>query len=513
MPPPDKIKASLSSLSLQRNTAVPMHRQIYSQVRDMILDGTLLPGMRLQSTRSLAEELSVARNTVLLAFEQLYAEGFLDSGERSSITVARDLPTHLLASTGARTVPDAQAFRRSDLGQALVRHERTDWRELSEFSSALPDQKAFPYAIWSRLYRRIWGNPPPSLIRNRDPLGYLPLRVALAAHLRATRGLNCDAEQIMITTGTANSLDLISRLFLNRGDAVWVEEPGFLEARFVLMANAARLVPVPVDERGIDVAAGIRLEPQARMAVVSPSHQFPLGSVLSLQRRLELLDWATRSDAWILEDDYDSEFRYAGPSVAALQSLDRTGRVFYMGTFSKCLLPNLRLAYVVVPAPVADYVAAGRARLDSHTSFQAQPVLSAFIDEGHLATHLRRMRKLYASRQRALRAAVERHFAGWIEASGDSIGIHLIGHFTAQMSERMSDTEACALAAGAGIVINPLSRYYLEPPKRNGFIFGYAGMSATAIQSRLAQLAAVLLGDQAVKTQPAAFAGRRVPLS
>lgn len=490
-------KASLSSLLLQRDSAVPMHRQIHGQVRSLILAGTLLPGMKLQSTRTLAVELGCSRNTVLMAFEQLYAEGFLQAGERSAIHVARDLPRHLLVPAPAPVpVPSAgaAAFKPSRLGAALMQHERVDWQMLSEFSSGLPDHGSFPYELWTRLYRRVWTNPAPALMRNRDPLGYLPLRSALAAHLRASRGLHCSAEQIVITTGTSNSLDLISRLFLDPGEEVWVEEPGFLEARFVLMAAQAKLVPVAVDTEGLEVAAGVRAAPRARMAVVAPSHQFPLGSTMSLTRRLELLDWATRANAWVLEDDYDSEFRYGGPSVAALQALDRTGRVFYMGTFSKTILPNLRLAYIVVPAAVADFVAAGRARLHGHTSFQAQPVLAAFIEEGYLATHLRRMRKLYAGRQAALCRAVARHLDGWIDVAPDTLGIHLIGHFTEALRSRMDDVEASRRAATAGVVVHPLSRYYLQAPLRHGLVFGYAGMQEAVIERRIALLAQALLG-------------------
>ena len=506
---PRSFKADLSALRVQRESAVPVHRQIYAQVRDLILAGTLTPGMRLHSTRGLAEQLGVARNTVLLAFEQLYAEGFLESGERSSITVARDLPTGLMTATASPTAPPAAAFRRSALGAALLAHERTDWQALSEFSSGLPDHASFPYEVWTRLFRRVWGHPPSALIRDRDPMGYLPLRVALSAHLRATRGLQCGPERILVTSGTANSLDLIARLFLDRDDAVWIEEPGFLEARFVLMAAGARMVPVPVDAEGIVVQAGRARAETARMAVVSPSHQFPLGSAMSLQRRLELLEWATAQDAWILEDDYDSEFRYAGPSVAALQALDRTGRVFYLGTFSKSLLPNLRLSYVVLPAAVAEYVAAGRARLDSHSSFLAQPVLAAFIEEGHLATHLRRMRRLYASRQQALRRAIARHFAGFLTLGDDVIGIHLIARFSEAMCARMTDAEASRRAAAAGIGVNPLSRYYVEGPAQHGLVFGYAGMAETAIERRVAELATVLLGADAATDS----AARRRPLA
>jgi GntR family transcriptional regulator/MocR family aminotransferase len=481
-------------LALDRASAVPMHRQLYQQVRQMIVARTLMPAMRLQSTRSLAAELGVSRNTVMLAFEQLHAEGLLEGSERAGTAVASQLPPSAQDIRIERTSspPAARPFRKSRLGEALTRYERTDWRTHSEFSSGLPDYATFPYEVWTRLYRRIWNRPSPDTFRTRDPMGYLPLREAICRHLRTTRGLNCEPGQVLVTSGTANSIDTIARLFMDPGDGVWLEEPGYLEARFVLTAAQAQIAPVRVDAEGIDVAAGVTAAPNARMAVVSPSHQFPLGSTLSLARREALLAWARDADAWVLEDDYDSEFRYGGPTLPPLQSMDRHGRVFYMGTFSKSVMPNLRLAYVVVPPALAGYVAAGRARLDGHTSLQAQPVLASFIDEGHLATHLRRMRRLYASRQKALLAAVQQHLPGLIEIEPDSMGIHLVGYFTPAMEARMNDQVFCQRAAELGVTINPLSRYYLCPPARQGLIFGYASMSEPSIARKIAQLSRVV---------------------
>jgi GntR family transcriptional regulator/MocR family aminotransferase len=305
-----------------------------------------------------------------------------------------------------------------------------------------------------------------------DARGHLPLRAALAAYLRTARGVRCEPEQILVVSGSQQALALAARVLLDPGAPVWIEEPGYPGARNVLELARARLVPVPVDDDGLDVAAGVARAPRARAAYVTPSHQYPLGATMSAARRLQLLDWARRAGAWIIEDDYDSEYRYESPPVAALQGLDRDARVLYVGTFSKVLFPALRVGYLVVPADLVPRFARVRDALDIFPATLNQAALADFLVEGHFARHLRRMRALYRERRGALVAALRAELPG-VEIVGAQAGMHLCATLP-----RVRDLPAARRAAAEGVWALPLSSCYLGAPARPGFVLGFAGTPA-----------------------------------
>lgn len=488
--------APLLMIAVDRDSAVPMHRQVYDQIRDAILGGRLAPGRRLPSTRALADELSVSRNTVLAAFDQLFAEGYTEGQVGSGTRVSRVLPEDVLA---ARTLSKKRSVTEpvpgtelSAKGRALLAAKPRMHRSASvhTFRPGLPEIDRFPWTQWSRMVAKFWRNPPRTLVSYGDPGGHMPLRIAIADYLRAVRGLVCDAEQVIVTAGAQQAIDLASRALLDPGDKVWIEDPGYAGIKGVLTATEAELVPLPVDEQGLVVAEGRARAPEARMAVVTPSHQYPLGAVMSLARRLELLEWASESGAWILEDDYDSEYRYAGRPLSALQGLDRSGRVIYIGTFSKVMFPAIRLGYMVVPPSLAEPIIRIRRSLDDQTAIVMQPVLAEFIESGHFAAHIRRMRILYAERQQVLIDAVRKHLSDVLEIAPDEAGMHMVALIRPETG--MFDADVADFAAGAGLSVDPLSAFYLGTPDRNGLVLGYAGSETRDIIRSVEKLAGVI---------------------
>ncbi|MGF1609588.1 MAG: PLP-dependent aminotransferase family protein [Kiloniellales bacterium] len=493
--------APLISLALDPAAGEPLYRQLYLQLRDAVLAGRLAPGTRLPSSRALAADLGCSRNTVVTAFEQLLSEGYLEGQVGSGSYVSSVLPEELLAAprpkaTAADRASAAPPRGLSARGAALAAIARPRRDAVQPFARR-PDVSSFPFDAWGRILGRIWRHPPTGLTGYGDPAGYLPLRRGIVQYLQAVRGLVCEAEQVLITAGGQQALDLTARLLLDPGDAVWIEEPGFPGLRGALTAAGARLTPVPVDGEGLDVAAGLRLAPDARLVAVTPSHQYPLGVTMSLPRRLALLDWARETGAWILEDDYDSEYRFAGRPLAALQGLDAgrsggAGQVIYVGTFSKVLFPSLRLGYLVVPPGLVASLQRARESLDDHPSLIAQPALAAFIEEGHFATHVRRMRRLYAARQRALVEAAARHLGGLLEIAPDDTGLHLVGRLSEGLAAHMDDQGAARRAAAAGLSVAPLSSFYMKRPAAQGLLLGYAGIPEEQIEPAVKRLAEAL---------------------
>jgi GntR family transcriptional regulator/MocR family aminotransferase len=314
------------------------------------------------------------------------------------------------------------------------------------------------------------------------------LREEIAAYLGAARAVECGWEQVIVVSGSQQALDLAARVLLDPGDAAWVEDPGYAGARGALIAAGARIVPVPVDEEGLRVSDGVRRAADARLAYVSPSHQYPLGATMSVSRRLELLAWASRTGAWVLEDDYDSEYRYTGRPLEALQGLDAEGRVIYLGTFSKVLSPALRLGYLVVPPDLVDPFSAARELTDRHSPLVEQAVLARFIAEGHFARHIRRMRTLYAERQDILVEAAAGDLRGLLDVRPAEAGMHLVGW----LPDRTDDREAMRRAAARGVEAIALSMYGIEPPARGGLLLGYAAVGEAGIRAGVRRLAAAL---------------------
>lgn len=490
-------KSPLLSIAIDKTSETSLQIQIFDQVRDAILAGRLAPGTLLPASRTLANELAVSRNTVLAGFERLYAEGYTEGLIGSGTRVSQVLPEELLSARKQDNAPGVKKIKTGKLSKLTLDLSgyrpshigRSDPRRA--FRPGLPDLDSFPFATWSRLVGRFWRHPPKDLMFTGDLSGYRPLRDVVAAYLGAVRGLNCSAENIVITSGAQQALDLIARTVIDPGDQVWVENPGYSGLRNTLKAAGAELVHVPVDNEGVSVDTGIALAPNAALAAVTPSHQYPLGVTMSLSRRLELLDWAQAKGAWILEDDYDSDFRYSGKPISALQGLDDQGRVVYVGTFSKILFPTLRLGYVVLPEFLVDPFLKVRAALDDHPALALQPALAEFIAEGHFASHLRRLRRLYGERQQLMIEAMTKQGAGLFDVAPHEAGMHLVARFAADIG--ITDRELADLGNQVGLVTPPLSGYYADQSvDQKGIVLGYAGLSEREIKGGVSKLVDVV---------------------
>ncbi len=355
----------------------------------------------------------------------------------------------------------------------------------------MPALDHFPFEIWARLMLRHWRGSSPTLLSYGDPAGYGPLRAAIAEYLIAARGVRCIPEQVIVVAGSQQGLDLAARVLLDIGDQVWQEDPGYVGARGALTSAGAEVVPVPVDREGLDVAAGIARCPNARLAYITPSHQYPLGVTMSLPRRLALLEWAQRAGAWVLEDDYDGEYRYTGRPLPSLQGLDTDNRTVYLGTLSKTLFPALRLGYMIVPLDLVDAFVAAKALADRHAPSVEQAVLADFITEGHFARHVRRTRMLYAARQAALLDAAQRELAGLLEVDPAEAGMHLVGYLPAGVDDRAASRRAAAHHVDAPA----LSAFALAPQPRGGLLLGYAAVDEAEIYAGARRLALALRPD------------------
>ncbi|MGH9337319.1 MAG: PLP-dependent aminotransferase family protein, partial [Vicinamibacteria bacterium] len=423
-----------------------------------IVERRLRGGQRLPSTRSLAAELGISRIPVLNAFEQLLAEGYFESQVGAGTFVAKSLPDELgtPGDPAAGRRPAVRPGRRvvSRVPAVLVRSKPEPWlRGWGAFRVSQPAVEHFPFRVWSSLMARHFRNPRRSLLQYGDPMGHRPFRETIASYLRTARAVRCEAEQIMVVSGSQQALEITARVLLDPGNPVWVEEPGYGGARDILTMVGAHLVPVPVDGEGLDVAGGITRCRKPRAAYVTPSHQYPLGVTMTASRRLQLLNWARRCGSWIIEDDYDSEYRFESLPVASLQGLDRDSRVIYIGTFSKVLFPALRLGYIVIPADLVRSFIAVREAMDIFPPTLYQAVLTDFIDEGHFSRHLRRMRQLYRERRQALFEALTKEVGGALHIVGDEAGLHL----TARLAKGSHDRRIARDAAAEGLWVMPLS--------------------------------------------------------
>jgi GntR family transcriptional regulator/MocR family aminotransferase len=476
----------------------PIYRQLYEELRRRILSGQLTASSQLPSTRSLAAQLGVSRMTVVTAYDQLLAEGYIEGKSGAGTYVAAVLPEELLTTRNANKSGSKETIEQieTSLSQrgkwfAAVNPNRiyAEFDEnFSAFHFGLPAVNEFPFELWSRLTARRFRRPPPEMLGSGSPAGYRPLRETVAAYLQSARAVKCDPEQVIIVAGAQQGLSLAVQILLDTGDVAWLEDPCYLGARNAFACAGAQIVSVPVDQQGFDLEGALEKSPDARMVYVTPSHQFPLGVTMSLARRLALLNWARHANAWIIEDDYDSEFRYKGRPLASLQGLDEAGRVIYVGTFSKTIFPALRLGYMVVPKNLVRVFTVARALADRHSPSIDQAVLTDFIEEGHFARHIRRMRALYAERQITLIKAAERELAGLLDVPFDDAGMNVVGW----LPEGVSDTMAAEKASRENIEVAPLSAYCSEIPLRGGLILGYTAFDETAIEAGVKRLAKAL---------------------
>ena len=469
--------ASTVDLGIDRDDVEPIQQQIARQIRELVLGGRLKPKAKLPSSRALAEQLSVARATVVEAFEQLAGEGYIETRMGSGTTVAAELPESLLAA-GRKPIKPATAKRHA--------------REAAKpFRSGLVDWESFPHDEWGRILGRYWRNPPIALLEHNDAFGWMPLRSAIAAHLFEWRGLECDPVQVIITAGGSDAFDLIRRAVVETGDQMWLEEPGYATARRVFSIGGLDVVPVPVDDEGLRVNEARKLAPNAKLAFVTPARQYPTGVTMPLQRRLELLEWAKHANAIIVEDDYDSEYRYVGRPLPAMMSLDRTQRVIYSGTFSKVFSPIIRLGFIVVPMRLVETFQHERSTYGHPPSLLVQPALAQFMEQGQFAVHIRRMRRLYATRRQALLDVLLPHDGKLFEVDAPPSGLTIM----LRLRDTADDDEIVVKLVRQGIEVQALSSYFAGRKKRKGLLLSFAGFAEKELVAAGRRLVAVLTAE------------------
>lgn len=483
--------ALLQSIAIDRASTRSLSAQICAGLRDLILGGSLKAGERLPASRTLAGEFGVARTTIVDSFDQLIAEGLLETRVGAGTFVSPALDAERPARPAA-AIPAPSAAARLSRSMTQAAEEFVDrlGHEQRPFTTAMPALDAFPMAQWSRLSAKHWRRPRQEALGYPDLQGHAPLRQAIAAHLRANRGIDCDWRQIFIVAGAQQAFHLVANALVDPGDKVWFENPGAIGARNSLVLSGADLTPIPVDDAGLDVARGLELAPQFKLAFVTPAHQQPLGAKLSLERRFALLKAAEDCQGWIIEDDWDGEFCFSGRPLPTLKSIDDPGRVIYVGTFSKSLFPSLRLGFLLAPPALRQPIRIGLESFSPGVPTASQAILADFIAEGHFATHVRRMRKLYAERHQALIDAAESHLAEWLEMTPTTTGMHCAAFLRPGL-----DAEAIsAAAANKGLTVVPISRFCLTPIDRQGLVLGFSGFSPSQIEAGAKRLREVLSG-------------------
>jgi GntR family transcriptional regulator/MocR family aminotransferase len=478
--------AAVPLIAVDRKGEKPLHRQIYDALRAMILERRLQAGQQIPSTRALADQLGISRIPVLDAYAQLLAEGYIESRSGAGTFVTNSLSDQFLSArpavAGVVSEPPSDAISRVS---RLLPLEGTPWFLGSgAFSVGQIAYDHFPFRVWSDLVTYHARRVRASSMNYSDPMGSEDFREVIAAYLRTARAVQCEASQIMVVNGSQHALDLSARVLLDPDCPVWIEEPGYVFLRHVLTLSGCRLVPVPVDGEGLDVAAGVKLCANARVAYVTPSHQYPLGATMSVARRLQLLEWAHHSGAWIVEDDYDSEYRYESMPVASMQGLDPGSRVIYIGTFSKTLFPSLRLGYMVIPPALVSRFLAVRQSNDLGPSHLYQAALADFISAGHFTRHVRKTRQLYAERRNALTNALRKEFGSEIEILGAEAGMHLV----VTLPPGLSDQKISARAGKEGLWLWPLSAAYAGANVRQGFVLGFGGTKADEMLHQVRRL-------------------------
>ncbi len=482
----------LPPLSLDR-AAGALSRQLYDGLRGAILAGQFQAGTRLPSTRALADSLGVSRNTVHSAFEQLTLEGLLE-GRQGAGTFVAEVPTNTPLGLRAIAADPPRGHRRLSQQGRAIQELATSWPRSHPlpgvyrnraFGMAAPTD-LFPDKLWRKLLAQSWD----TLTKDRGlrRAEYEPLKEAIAQQLGVTRGVRCTPEQVIVVGGSQQGIALAANALLDPNDSVWVEDPGYFGAHTAFVGRGARVVPVTVDDEGLSVEEGRRRASKARLVHVTPTHQFPLGVTMPLSRRADLLAWARGADAWILEDDYDSEFRYAGAPLAALQGIDPDQRVLYLGSFSKSLFSGLRLAYLVVPRDLVSAFRAARQAAGGPPPVLEQAVLERFLAEGHYQRHLRRMRRVYSQRQRTLVAAVGKELDGILHVNPDETGMHLVGW----LRNGMSGEDLCRRAANEGIELLPLSSYR-SVPGPEGVLLGFSEVGERALLRGVRTLRRVMM--------------------
>jgi GntR family transcriptional regulator/MocR family aminotransferase len=466
-----------------------LYRWLYGELRAAILDGRLRPGSRLPATRDLASAYNLSRSTIVTAFQQLKSEGYVEGRPGSGTYVSQVLPEQLLVVYGPRR-QKRLPHRRIGLSAYALRLQPfrgTPMRPIHAFRPNQPALDLFPTDLWAQVAARRLRRVSASLLAGGEALGYRPLREAVAAYLNSSRGVKCSAEQLLILSGAQEALDRTARILVNAGEPVWMEEPGYPGADVVFRAIGARIRRVPVDGEGLDFELDRDNWHAPRLVYVTPGHQFPLGVTMSLRRRLALIEWARRLGIMIFEDDYDSEYRYSGRPIPAMQGLDPSGVVIFAGSFSAVLFPALRLGYLVVPEEMVDVFAAAQSVSTHHPPMLEQAVLCDFITEGHFARHIRRMREIYAERLQVLLESAEEKLGDAVEISSVEAGLQTVGWLRRGLRAR----RVAELAAKKNVEVVPLDVYASGRSRREGLVLGFAAVDPRELRRGVDELGKV----------------------
>jgi GntR family transcriptional regulator/MocR family aminotransferase len=463
--------------ALDPTNSEPAYMQIFSQIRAFILSGRLSPRQRLPSTRKFAEELGLSRTTLVAAYDQLLSEGYIESKRGAGAYVADYSPDQLLSVTLGQNVREKTVTAPKPAPPPLP------------FTTGVREESVFPFEYWARLLQKHWRMPTRGLLGQPDPAGDWYLRAAIGEHLRVWRGLTCAPDQIFITSGGSDAADLILRCISVPGDTAYIEDPGYDGVRQVVADRGLVTHYQPVDDEGMEVPDDATSGAGGQVSIVTPSRQFPLGSTMSLARRVALIDWAARMQGWVIEDDYDSEFRYSGRPLAAMMSLDETGRVIYLGSFSNIMFKGLRLGFTVVPPQLAPVVRASLVNHGSSASTIAQPALAEFMSSGQFATHARRLRRLYGRRHAAMLAGLAAHCEGILEPANTPSGMSVAARLHQNVRTRMTDLQAAKKLAEHGLTTIPMSTFYARHEPIHGFILGFSGFDEPTLENGLKNLA------------------------
>jgi GntR family transcriptional regulator / MocR family aminotransferase len=480
--------AALLDPVIERDASIPIFRQLYLQLRKSILDRVLPPGSRMPSTRGLARQLGLSRSSVMIAYELLTAEGYLTARVGSGSYVPELLPVPV----GAKDGPVHRLHGPRPLSRTGQRYRQFIWEHTSFANTpfntgrcAIDDRTM---AIWRKLSNRHFSKHASLHAGYSDPRGASQLRRAVCDYLRVARAVRCEPEQVLIVSGAQHAVDLALRVLLDPGDAVWLEDPCYPAVHAALSAHGARIVPVPVDGDGLIVAAGVAAAPDAKLAYVTPSHQFPSGALMAMGRRVELLDWAWRTGGWVIEDDYDSEFRYTGRPLAALQGIDKDERVIYVGTLNKVLFPGLRIGYAVVPNDLVDAFTAARFLGDRNPPSLTQLVLADVIEQGFFTSHIRRMRQRYHDARNVLSEHLRLRLAGCLEVEAPVQGMQLVARF----SQPWDDVDAAMRARERALITRPLTPMFIAAPPAPGLLLGFTGYTPEQLMRAVDVLAGAL---------------------
>ena len=469
----------------------PIGSQVYHAIRKAILDGRLLSGSRLPSSRTLAEMMSISRNSVITGFERLIDEGYLVTRHGAGTFVAPTIPDELIRTKSPPTTllsniePSNTLNPNIQKAQNFWENSQPNINNNHMFHIGVGCVDLFPHELWGRLLGRIWRQSKKALATFNSPMGYLPLREMICQYVQSTRGLHCQPEQIIIVNGTQQAINLTARVLLKEGDNVWLDDPGYDSALGIFTSYGAKVCPIASDIYGMDIEQGINQNPDAKLVFTTPSHQFPLGNTLSLTRRIALLEWASKNNVWIFEDDYNSEFRYHSKPIQALQGLDKHQRVIYAGTFSKMMYPGFRLGFLVVPQNLVPAFEVAKYYTDSHSGFLEQATLALFISQGHYARHVRCVRKACYERYLALSSTIKNHLPHVFEVEPTDSGIHIVCWLRAGYTEEYIIEKSREIGLG----IQPLSRYCIQPYQKQGVLLGYAAHNPIEIERNIIALA------------------------